>query len=89
MKNYFTTEEFYLMQKYGTESRKDTSERLKHAAAYSVDSEYKRLICELRETVDDLTDEQWFSFFIYYVKSTPLRICLNQSGRGEDRLEYV
>ena len=47
MKNYFTTEEFYLMQKYGTESRKDTSERLKYAAAYSVDSEYKRLICEL------------------------------------------
>ena len=89
MKNYFTTEEFYLMQKYGTESRKDTSERLKYAAAYSVDSEYKRLICELRETVDDLTDEQWFSFFIYYVKRTSLRICLDQTGREEERHEYV
>ena len=89
MKNYFTTEEFFLMQKYGTESWKDTGERFKYAAAYSVDREYKRMICELMQTLDNLTDEQWFSFFIYYVKSTPLRICLNQSGRGEDRLEYV
>ena len=89
MKNYFTTEEFFLMQKYGTESRKDTSERLKYAAAYSVDSEYKRLICELRQTVDDMTDEQWVSFFIYYVKRTSLRICLDQTGREEERHEYV
>ena len=89
MKNYFTTEEFFLMQKYGTESRKDTSERFKYAAAYSVDSEYKRLICELRQTVDDMTDEQWVSFFIYYVKRTQLRICLDQTGRGEERHEYV
>lgn len=44
MRKYFTTEDYYLMQKYGTDNREDTGERLKYAGVYAVDCGFKSLI---------------------------------------------
>lgn len=88
MRKYFTTEDYYLMQKYGTDNREDTGERLKYAGVYAVDRGFKSLICDLRKTIADMTDEQWESFFIYYVKRTPLIILPDRTNTMEKAHEY-